>query len=76
MDLGLANHQSAIEVMELEKEQRPASPAAKRAQAEAESRRRTQAEAAKEAEIEVGGRDGPDPVRYGDWEKGGIVSDF
>jgi hypothetical protein len=25
---------------------------------------------------EVGGRDGPDPVRYGDWEKGGIVSDF
>ncbi len=25
---------------------------------------------------EVGGRDGPDPVRYGDWEKNGIASDF
>lgn len=27
-------------------------------------------------EREVGGRDGPDPVRYGDWEKGGIAVDF
>jgi hypothetical protein len=25
---------------------------------------------------EFGGRDGPDPVRYGDWEKGGIAVDF
>jgi len=25
---------------------------------------------------EVGGRDGPDPVRYGDWENKGIASDF
>ena len=28
------------------------------------------------AEKEVGGRGGPDPVRYGDWEKGGIAGDF
>ncbi len=28
------------------------------------------------AEKEVGGRAGPDPVRYGDWEKGGIAVDF
>jgi hypothetical protein len=28
------------------------------------------------APSEVGGRNGPDPVRYGDWEKGGIASDF
>ena len=27
-------------------------------------------------EKEVGGRKGPDPVRYGDWEKGGIAVDF
>lgn len=27
-------------------------------------------------EPEVGGRGGPDPVRYGDWEKGGIAVDF
>jgi hypothetical protein len=25
---------------------------------------------------EVGGRDGPDPTRYGDWEKNGICVDF
>ncbi len=25
---------------------------------------------------EVGGRDGPDPTRYGDWENKGILSDF
>lgn len=25
---------------------------------------------------EVGGRDGPDPTRFGDWEKGGRCIDF
>ncbi|WP_121936924.1 DUF1674 domain-containing protein [Eilatimonas milleporae] len=25
---------------------------------------------------EIGGRDGPEPTRYGDWEKNGIISDF
>lgn len=25
---------------------------------------------------EVGGRKGPEPTRYGDWEKDGIASDF
>ncbi|MCF6304625.1 MAG: DUF1674 domain-containing protein [Rhodobacteraceae bacterium] len=25
---------------------------------------------------ELGGRDRPEPVRFGDWEKKGIVSDF
>jgi hypothetical protein len=25
---------------------------------------------------ELGGRDGPEPVRYGDWEKKGIAIDF
>lgn len=25
---------------------------------------------------EIGGRDGPDPVRYGDWEVGGKCVDF
>jgi hypothetical protein len=25
---------------------------------------------------EVNGRDGPEPVRYGDWEVKGIASDF
>ena len=48
--------------------------AAKRALAEAEERRKK----AKELELptELGGRDGPEPVRYGDWEKKGIAVDF
>ena len=51
-------------------------PAARRALAEAEERRRQAASEASPAPPEVGGRDGPDPARYGDWEKAGIVSDF
>ncbi|PCI33125.1 MAG: DUF1674 domain-containing protein [Alphaproteobacteria bacterium] len=26
--------------------------------------------------LEVGGRKGPEPTRYGDWENNGIASDF
>ena len=55
-------------------ESRPLSPAAERALREAEERRRSTA--TEERPKEVGGRKGPDPVRYGDWEKGGIASDF
>lgn len=28
------------------------------------------------AQREIGGRDGPDPTRYGDWEKNGRCIDF
>jgi len=28
------------------------------------------------SETEVGGREGPDPTRYGDWEKSGRCVDF
>jgi hypothetical protein len=49
-------------------------PAAQRALAEAEARRAAQTAA--EMPTELGGRDGPDPVRYGDWEKKGIAIDF
>lgn len=52
------------------------SPEAQRALAEAEERRRQRDAASKESPAEKGGQAGPDPVRYGDWEKGGIVSDF
>ena len=27
-------------------------------------------------QAEIGGRDGPDPTRYGDWEKNGRCIDF
>lgn len=49
-------------------------PAAKRALAEAEERRAKQA--APDLPTELGGRDGPEPVRYGDWEKKGLAVDF
>ncbi len=51
-------------------------PAALRALAEAEERRRQQSENEANRPPEVGGRNGPDPIRFGDWEKGGIASDF
>ncbi|MCA0921367.1 DUF1674 domain-containing protein [Pseudooceanicola nanhaiensis] len=49
-------------------------PAAQRALAEAEERRRKAGEF--ELPTELGGRDGPEPVRYGDWEKKGLAVDF
>ena len=49
-------------------------PEAIRALAEAEERRK-QAEAL-ELPKELGGRKGPEPVRYGDWEKKGLALDF
>ncbi|MBL4929627.1 DUF1674 domain-containing protein [Fuscibacter oryzae] len=49
-------------------------PAAQRALAEAEERRK--AAKADPLPKEWGGRDGPEPVRYGDWEKKGLAIDF
>jgi hypothetical protein len=48
--------------------------AAERARAEAEARRK--ALRGENRPKEIGGPDGPEPTRYGDWEKGGITSDF
>jgi len=58
---------------EREKEARRAA-AAERALAEAAERRAR----AKPLDLprELGGRDGPEPTRYGDWELKGIASDF
>jgi hypothetical protein len=49
-------------------------PAAKRALAEAEERRKKAGDLT--LPTELGGRDGPEPVRYGDWEKKGLAIDF
>jgi hypothetical protein len=48
--------------------------AARRANQEAETRRA----AAKPLQLppEKGGPKGPEPTRYGDWEKKGLISDF
>jgi hypothetical protein len=58
------------------RERPPLSPAAERALAEAAARRAECERDAAETSKEVGGRDGPDPIRYGDWEVGGLASDF
>lgn len=51
-------------------------PAAQRALAEAAERRKKAEAEAKALPPELGGRDGPEPVRFGDWEKKGIAVDF
>ena len=60
--------------------QRPLPPAAQRALAEAAARRaefdRLAAEAAKTRPRELQGPKGPEPTRYGDWEKNGRCIDF
>ena len=54
------------------------SPQAQRALAEAEARRteREKQDLAAATAKEVGGPAGPEPTRYGDWEKKGLASDF
>lgn len=52
----------------------PLPPAAIRALAEAEERRKNAK--ALDLPTELGGRNGPEPVRYGDWEKKGLAVDF
>ncbi len=48
--------------------------AAQRALEEAEARRK--ADKGLNLQEELGGRDGPEPVRFGDWERKGIAVDF
>ena len=57
-----------------QKRRKGLSQEAQRALTEADVRR----ENAKPGKLptELGGRVGPDPVRYGDWEKKGIAIDF
>ncbi len=49
--------------------------AGERARAEAEARR-AGAGSAPPPPRELGGQPGPEPTRYGDWEKKGLISDF
>jgi hypothetical protein len=44
-----------------------------RALAEAEARRKASPPAMPR---EIGGREGPEPVRFGDWERKGLAVDF
>jgi hypothetical protein len=58
------------------KDEHKLTPAAKRALAEAEARRVESERNSTERSKEIRGRKGPEPTRYGDWEKKGIASDF
>ncbi len=49
-------------------------PEAIRALTEAEARRK--AESPKSLPKEISGTQGPEPTRFGDWEKKGLTSDF
>jgi hypothetical protein len=57
-------------------EKKPLTPAAERALAEAAQRRAVRDQKAAPAAKEYGGPSGPEPTRYGDWEKKGLTSDF
>ena len=49
---------------------------AAQAKALAEARARRAAHVVEKRASESGGQEGPEPTRYGDWEKDGIISDF
>ena len=54
--------------------QKQLSPAAQRALQEAQERRKAQEQ--QELPVELGGRGGADPARFGDWEINGRAIDF
>lgn len=55
-------------------EKQDLTPEAKRALAEAEERRKSSK--VQNLPKELGGREGPEPVRFGDWESKGLAIDF
>ncbi|QPF91965.1 DUF1674 domain-containing protein [Bradyrhizobium commune] len=59
-------------------DRKPLPPAARRALAEAEARRQAALAHARDDSRakELQGPKGPEPTRYGDWERKGIASDF
>ena len=57
-------------------ERKKLTPAAERALAEAEARRKAAEASATSQPKEFQGPKGPEPTRYGDWERKGIASDF
>ncbi|MGB1580928.1 MAG: DUF1674 domain-containing protein [Nevskiales bacterium] len=48
----------------------------KPAEQEAPAKKESQQEAASNGPVEIGGPKGPEPTRYGDWEKKGRCIDF
>jgi len=76
MDLDKAGVAGAAGLVDAGPAGKALTPEAERALAEAAQRRRIRDQQDNDRRRELGGREGPDPVRYGDWENKGIVSDF
>jgi hypothetical protein len=55
---------------------KPLTPAARRALEEAAERRARVDAEAQENNNEINGPSGPEPTRYGDWERKGVAYDF
>lgn len=55
---------------------KPLTPEAQRALAEAAARRQAEKSHPAAGPKELNGPAGPEPTRYGDWERKGIISDF
>lgn len=61
-------------IVPTETPRKPLSPAAQRALNEAEERRKSSRPT--ELPVEIGGRGGAEPARFGDWEINGRAIDF
>jgi hypothetical protein len=72
----IARRDPAEEYMSREPAEKEARRAAAAARALAEAEARRAAAASLDRPPEEGGRDGPEPVRYGDWERRGLAVDF
>ena len=70
------NHTKPTDTAPTSDRKKPIPAAAERALAEAAARRAAREREAAQGPQEFQGRDGLDPVRYGDWEVKGIASDF
>ncbi|MEP2942507.1 MAG: DUF1674 domain-containing protein [Hyphomicrobiales bacterium] len=66
----------ALHVEEADTPKKKLTPAAERALKEAAERRTKRDAQITQRPKEINGRDGPEAIRYGDWEKDGIISDF
>ncbi len=81
IDFCLLSPESVVEMNASDQKNQPdtkpaLNPQAKRALDEARQRREKADRQAQSLPSEIDGRNGPEPTRYGDWEKNGIISDF
>lgn len=76
----LGNLSASTHIIRVTEEPRMSDPDTQRKQAAAraleEAQARRDAHIVKKRAAERGGQEGPEPTRFGDWEKAGIICDF